>query len=192
MDRKNVVLLVLLFGLFFSLSSINGQDKEPRKSPGAKASLTIGIDTEVTFEYSRPGVKDRTIWGDLVPWGLTPGNKYSDDKPFPWRGGANKSTTIEFNHDLTIAGNKVAAGKYSLHFLPGEKEWTVMLNSVNDTWGSYKYDASKDVAKFNITPVVASNQELLVYGFEDYTGYTVTAYLHWEKVKIPFKIEVAK
>jgi Protein of unknown function (DUF2911) len=192
MNRKKAVLLVMLLGVFVVFSSVNAQDKEPKKSPKAKASLTIGIDTEVTFEFSSPGVKGRTIFGDLVPWGLTPGNKYSDEKPFPWRGGANENTTIAFNHDLTIAGNKVPAGKYSLHFVPDEKEWTVMLNSVNDQWGSYKYDAAKDVAKFKVAPAMASSQELLTYGFEDYTGYTVTAYLHWAKVKIPFKLEVAK
>lgn len=192
MNRINAIILVVLFGAFLISSSVTGQDKEPKKSPKATVSQIIGIDTEVTFEFSRPGVKGRVIWGDLIPWGLVPGNKYSDNKPFPWRGGANENTTIEFTKDLTIAGNLVPAGKYSLHFITGEKEWTVMINSVNDQWGSYKYDASKDVATFTITPVDAPHQEWLIYGFEDLDGYTATAFLHWEELKIPFKIEVAK
>lgn len=185
--------IYMYFMVLFLVSTIAiGQDKEPKKSPNAKVSQTIGIDTEVTFEFSRPGVKGRVIWGELVPWGMEPGNKYSEEKPYPWRGGANKNTTIEFNHDLKIEGNVVAAGKYSLHFVPGEKEWTIMINSVNDQWGSYKYDTSKDVVKFTVAAVTAPHQEWLIYGLEDYDGYTATAFLHWEKLKVPFKIEVVK
>jgi len=192
MNKINSILLVFLLGAFLISSSVVGQDKEPRKSPKSIASLTIGLETEVTFTYSSPSVKGRVIWGDLIPWGSMPGNKYSDNKPFPWRGGANENTTIEFTHDLTVAGTLLKAGKYSLHFKTGEKEWTVMVNSVNDQWGSYKYDATKDVATFTVTPVEAPLQEMLRYGFEDYDGYTATAFLHWEKVKIPFKIEATK
>ena len=135
MNKINSILLVFLLGAFLISSSVVGQDKEPRKSPKSIASLTIGLETEVTFTYSSPSVKGRVIWGDLIPWGSMPGNKYSDNKPFPWRGGANENTTIEFTHDLTVAGTLLKAGKYSLHFKTGEKEWTVMVNSVNDQWG---------------------------------------------------------
>ena len=86
----NLVLMVLVTALFAS-ATLFGQDKEPRKSPKAKASQIIGIDTKVTFDFSRPGVKGRTIWGELVPWGYEPGNKYSNEKPFPWRGGERQS-----------------------------------------------------------------------------------------------------
>ena len=192
MKKMNAVFLTILLGIFFVSSVAIGQDDEPPKSPNAKVSQTIGIDTEVTFDFSRPGVKGRTIWGELVPWGFGPGNKYSDNKPFPWRGGANKSTTIEFSADLLIEGNKVPAGKYSLHFKPGQDEWVIMVNSVNDTWGSYKYDPSKDVATLTVKAVEAPHQEWLIYGFENYDGYSATAFLHWEKLKVPFKIEVVK
>jgi Protein of unknown function (DUF2911) len=190
--HKIKVVALLLFLASFTLSSlIIAQDKEPRKSPKAKVSQTIGIDTEVTFEFSRPSVKGRTIWGELVPWGFEPGNKYSDNKPYPWRGGANENTTIEFSSDLVIEGNKISAGKYSLHFNPGKKEWNVIFNSVNDQWGSYKYDSSKDVVTFKVTPVEATHQESLIYGFDNYNEYQVNGFLHWEKLMVPFKIEVA-
>jgi hypothetical protein len=176
--------------LFAGIS--NAQNNEPRKSPKAKVSQVIGLDTEITFEFSRPGVKGRAIWGELVPWGMEPGNKYSDNKPFPWRGGANENTTISLNKNVLIEGIDVPAGKYSLHFIPGKEKWSVMLNSVNDQWGSYRYDAEKDVAKFEVTPEEAPHQEWLNYGFEDYSGTSAEAYLHWEKVKVPFKIETVE
>ncbi len=52
----------------------------------------------------------------MVPWGFEPGNKYSDEKPYPWRGGANENSTIEFSKDVMVEGQKVPAGKYSMHF----------------------------------------------------------------------------
>lgn len=183
--------IIILTSLLLLISTVvSGQDKEPRKSPKANFSQTIGLDTEVSFEFCRPGVKGRTIWGDLVPWGLQPGNKYSDNKPYPWRGGANENSTIEFSKDLLIEGNKVAAGKYSMHFIPGESEWKIMINKVNDQWGSYKYDPSLDVASFTVKPVEAPHQEWLTYGIENYEGNTAIAFLHWEKLKIPFNLEV--
>ncbi len=184
--------LILFIGFFAITTFLNAQDKEPKKSPKAAVSQVLGLDTQVSFEFCRPAVKGRTIWGELVPFGLFPGNKYSDEKPFPWRGGANENSTIEFTSDLLIDGNKVAAGKYSMHFIPGEKEWKIMFNTVNDQWGSYKYDATKDVATLTVKPVEAPHQEWLSYGFDDYTGYKVTGYLHWEKVKVPFNIELVK
>ena len=83
-DNKKIVFFLLIPFLILSFTSINAQDKKIRKSPKAKVSQTIGIETEITFDYSRPGVKGRTVWGELVPMGLTEGNKYSDNKPFPW------------------------------------------------------------------------------------------------------------
>ena len=122
---------------------------------------------------------------------MEPGNKYSDEKPFPWRGGANENSTISLSSDVLIEGNKVSAGKYSIHFIPGKEKWTVMINSVNDQWGSYGYDSSKDVAKFEVKSETAHHQEWLTYGFDNYEGNAVKAFLHWEKVKVPFKIETA-
>ena len=182
-----VIATILLIAL-----TVNAQDNnKPRKSPKGSSSIIIGTDTKVSFEFSRPSVKGRTIWGELVPWGFEPGNKYSDNKPFPWRGGANENSTIEISKDVNIEGVDVKAGKYSLHFKTGKEKWIVILNSVNDQWGSYKYDSSKDVASFIVSSKAATHEEMLHYGFEEYTGDNVVAYLHWEKLKVPFKIEVA-
>ena len=95
--------LVILFAVFFAFTStINAQNDEPRKSPKASVSQTIGLDTEITINYGRPAARDRDIYWDIVPSGMAEGNKYSDNKPYPWRAGANENTTIEFSADLKI------------------------------------------------------------------------------------------
>ena len=191
MHKIKYFLVLSISLLLLATIVISGQDKEPRKSPKAKFSQTIGIDTEVSFEFCRPGVKDRTIWGELVPWGFEPGNKYSDEKPYPWRGGANENSTIEFSKDLLIEGQKVPAGKYSLHFKTGKEEWTVMVNKINDQWGSYKYDPSLDIATFTVKPEEAGHEEWLNYGIDNYEGNSARGFLHWGTLKVPFKLEVA-
>lgn len=88
------------------LSSTQAQDDEVRKSLKASVTQRLGVDTDITFDFSRPAVKGRKIWGDLVPYGMNPGVKYSDNKPFPWLAGANKNITITFNNDIKVEGKK--------------------------------------------------------------------------------------
>lgn len=164
----------------------------PRKSPKATISQRIGVDTDIVIDYSRPAVKGRTIWGDLVPYGMNPGNSYSKDKPYPWRAGANENTTIEFNHDLMIEGKKIPAGKYSIHMVPSQTAFKIMFNKNNSAWGSYSYNADDDVLVVNVTPTKGENSEWLEYGFDNLSDSGATAYLKWEKLIIPFKIELVK
>jgi Protein of unknown function (DUF2911) len=192
MKLRNSFLMITLFMICVSLSlNAQQQEKKPRPSLKAGVSQTIGFDTDIKIVYSRPGVKGRKIWGDLVPYGLAPAGKEPNSKPFPWRGGANENTTIEFSKDVLVEGNKVPAGKYALHFIPGENEWTVIINKKNKDWGSYSYDQAEDLIRFKVTPVKAPFQEWLAYGFGDLNGTSATAYLQWEELKVPFKIAVA-
>lgn len=184
------LLLVLLLLISFSSQTL-AQDKV-RPSLHASVTQRLGTDTDVTFDFSRPGVKGRTIWGDLVPYGMYEGNKYSNDKPYPWRAGANENTTIEFNKDMLIDGKKVPAGKYSIHMIPSQKEWIVIFNKKNADWGSYAYDEKEDILRINVTPVAAPHQEWLTFGFDELGGTSATAFLHWEKLKVPFKIAIAE
>jgi len=184
--------LVILFAVFFAFTStINAQNDEPRKSPKASVSQTIGLDTEITINYGRPAARDREIYWDIVPSGMAEGNKYSDNKPYPWRAGANENTTIEFSADLKINGDAIPKGKYSIHMIPSDSEWTVIFNKVNDGWGSYKYDQSQDALRISVSAVKVDYAEWLTYGFEGMADYSATAYLHWGEKKIPFKVEVA-
>ncbi len=187
--------IISIFSLivFFSLTiQAQNQAQKPRASLKAGVSQRIGVDTDINISYSRPGIKGRKIWGGLVPYGLAPGNNYSDNKPFPWRGGANECTTIEFSKDVTVNGNKLPAGKYSMHFIPTEKDWTVIFNKDATLWGSFKYDESKDALRITVTPEEAPFQEWLQYGFDNLAGTSCTAYLWWEKLKVPFTISTVE
>lgn len=192
--KRNIVLglvIVVAVGLVVSDAAF-AQEEKVRASLKASVSQTLGLDTEITIDFSRPGVKGRTIWGELVPYGMNPGNKYSKEKPYPWRAGANEKTTITFSSDVLIDGTALPAGKYSIHMIPSEKDWTVMFNKNSEGWGSYDYDEAEDALRLTVTPVEAPFEEWMRFGFDDLAGTSAVAFLQWEKLKVPFKIEVAE
>ncbi|HKR62303.1 MAG TPA: DUF2911 domain-containing protein [Thermoanaerobaculia bacterium] len=167
--------------IFFTLillltTSAFAQVRTPRVSQGATLTQTIGL-TDVTIKYSRPGVKGRTIWGDVVPY----------DKV--WRTGANEATTINFSDDVWINGNKLARGMYSLHTIPGRDEWTVIFNSVADQWGSYSYDETKDALRIKVKPEPSNFEEWLNFEVPELSSDAAKIVIKWEKVAVPFTVE---
>jgi|SRR5581483_1969915 len=150
----------------------------PEASPAASVGQTIGI-TGIAITYHRPAVNKRKIWGGLVPYGVL------------WRAGANENTTISFSTPVKIEGQPLAAGRYGMFMLPGPSQWTVVLSKFADDWGAYNYDPSEDALRVTVTPQATdSNQERLVYTFDDLTNNSAVASLRWEKLRVPFKIEV--
>lgn len=193
MKRLIIISFTLILSFLLALpSSTLAQRGEIRKSLKAYVTQRLGLDTDITIDYSRPGVKGRKIWGELVPYGMVPGDRFSKGSPYPWRAGANENTTIEFNKDVLIEGNKLPAGKYGMHMIPSEKEWIIIFSKNNSAWGSFSYTQEEDALRVTVTPVEAPHQEWLIYGFEDLAGTSATAFLHWEKLKVPFKIELTK
>lgn len=192
---KSVNIIISLFVISSFLldfpSATIAQSKRIRPSLKATVTQRLGVDTDITIEYSRPGVKGRKIWGELVPYGMAPGNQYSNDKPFPWRAGANENTTIDLTQDLLIEGQKLAAGKYGIHMIPSEKDWIIIFSKNSSAWGSYSYNPEEDALRVTVMPLQANHQEWLAFGFEDLAGTSAVAYLHWEKLKVPFKIKLA-
>ncbi len=187
------ILILIAAAVWFVIpASVSGQGEKVRKSLKASVTQRLGVDTDITFDFSRPGVKGRTIWGDLVPYGLKPGNKYSDNKPFPWRAGADENTTIAFNKALMIEGNTLAAGKYGVHMIPSETDWIIIFSKKNAEWGSFSYDEAEDALRVTVKPVKAPHQEWLNFGFDDLAGTSATAFLHWAELKVPFKIALAE
>jgi hypothetical protein len=185
--------LGLAFILLLALSTASqAQGDKVRASLKASVSQTLGLDTNVTIDYCRPGVKGRAIWGGLVPYGLAPGNKYSKDKPFPWRAGANENTTITCSKNILVEGKPLPAGKYGIHMIPSEKDWIIAFSKKNDLWGSFLYDQADDALRITVKPFAAPHQEWLTYGFDDLNGTSATAFLYWEKLKVPFKIQIAQ
>ena len=178
------VLLISAF-LITSAYAQNNQKKKPmvRVSPKASVSQTIGF-TDVTISYSRPGVKERKIWGSLVPY----------DKV--WRAGANEATKFTFSKDVWINGNKLPAGSYAFFAIPAEKEWTLIFNKAADQWGlDYEKNKDKDVLKIKAKPVETDYHEWLEYTFSDMNvqkaGMKNSAVVNlvWDKLRVPFTIE---
>lgn len=151
------------------------QIRTPRPSPQASLTQALGL-TDMTIKYSRPGVRGRTIWGDLVPYGSV------------WRTGANEATTISFSDDVTVNGQKLPRGTYSLHTIPGQNEWTIIFNSVADQWGSYSYDPSKDVLRVTAKPQTADFREWLTFEVPEMTTDTGTVMIRWGNVAVPFTV----
>ena len=155
----------------------------------------------VTIDYNSPDVTspagdDRTgkIWGELVPWGIAPNPFYpgfGTAENMPWRAGANQNTTITFSHDVEVEGEPVAAGTYALFLAPGEEKWTVILNSNSSAWGSFFYDPTLDVVQVEVEPEKTDYfREWLTYEFEDRQLDTTVAVMHWEHMRVPFRISV--
>ncbi len=188
LNHTTVFLFTFALLLGFSTSSL-AQGNVPA-SPRASVTQTLGADTKITFDFSRPGVKDRTVWGELVPYGLTPGNKYSKNKPFPWRAGANKNTTMEVSADILVEGKNLPAGKYSIHMIPSESDWVVIFNKNSELWGSYAYKQEEDALRVTVTPTKAAHEEWLNYGLTDHTEDPAIPYLHWEKMILLYKIKL--
>ena len=159
------------------------QDQKRRVdvSPAALTVQRIGL-SDVKITYCRPGVKGREIWNTpLVPY---------DGKPTPWRAGANENTTFEFESNVKIEGQPLAAGKYGFHIIPTEGKWTLIFSKDNAAWGSFRYKAENDALRVDVTPGEGSMQEWLVYGFDNLADTSTTAYLAWEKKKVSFKIDL--
>lgn len=174
--------------------------------PSQKASVmqTIGV-TDITITYSRPPVKGRTIFADAPATmearakGEATLDNQNDRKagepivPYNhvWRAGANEATMFQVTDDVLINGQPLKAGTYSMHAIPGKDEWTIIFNSDAGQWGSFSYDDKKDVLRVKTKPQMASDsQEFLMYSFDPVTDNSATVNLRWEKLRVPFTVEV--
>jgi len=149
----------------------------PRDSQHAKVIQRVGI-TDIIINYHRPLVKGRKIWGSIVPYGQV------------WRAGANENTTIEFTDPVTIEGKPLAKGIYGLHTIPGENEWTVIFSKNSTAWGSFTYNQSEDALRVTVKPQTAEMKEALAYDVDSLTPDSAVVTLRWEKVAVPFKVDV--
>jgi hypothetical protein len=177
--RLNIQLLLLLISLvLISSQSYSQNDKKVRVSPKASVLQTVGF-TEVRIDYNRPGVKERVIWGGLVPY-----NKV-------WRAGANEATKFTFSTDVKINGKTIKAGSYSFFVIPTKENWTIIINKVADQWGAFEYNEAEDALRFEVTPEEGGMQEWLAYTITKTSDNSAIVRLEWEKLKVPFTIEVS-
>jgi len=150
----------------------------PRPSPSASVSQTIGV-TNLTLTYSRPGVKGRVIWGGLVPYDST------------WRTGANEPNSLTVSDTITVAGQTLPAGKYSILTIPRRDEWTVIFSGQKDLQGSTNHDPKQDVLRVTATPdTTQPHTEWMWLGFEDLTTTSGSLVLRWQRLRLAVPITI--
>ena len=168
---------ILLLSAIFCYSFISAQIKSPQPSPTATITQKVGI-SNISVEYSRPGAKEREIFGELVSYGKM------------WRTGANKATKITFNENCVFGGAKVKKGSYSLFTIPGEKEWTVVLNKNTELWGVGKYDEKNQVCSIVSKAIETKDfTESFTIDFGTFQSFSAIMSLKWANTKIDIKIE---
>jgi hypothetical protein len=173
---------ILIFSILLTTSLINYSNAQqiqmPTPSPLCEFKQTVGL-TDITVVYSRPSVKGRTIFGDLVPY----------DKL--WRTGANMATKVSFSEDVKIEGQDLAAGTYSFFTIPGKNEWTFIFNSVANQPGAANYDESLDVLRVKVKPETRQDGiETMMIGINGIRNNHAYLFIGWENTIVGAKVEV--
>lgn len=190
----NTVRLGLM--VFFTIAAsglVKAQLSTLPRGGNKRASVTeqIGL-TDVSIRYSRPGVKKREghIWGELIPVGYSELG-YGFKKPAPWRAGANENTTIEFSTDVKVEGQDLPAGRYGFFVAYGPDECTLIFSKNSTSWGNFFYDPAEDVLRVKVKTVHTDKSvEWLKYEFGEQGPSSAVIALQWEKVMIPFRVDV--
>jgi hypothetical protein len=164
--KKNLLLLFMIAYLLFSYNSFAQLTPAPSSTQTIIQDFGLG---KITLTYSRPNVKGRKIFGYTEPYNAV------------WRTGANAATTITFTDDVTLEGHKVAAGTYGLFTIPGENEWTIILNKTAKQWGAYDYNVADDYLRFTVKAVkIQENVETLTLQFTNVFPTSADLNLLWE------------
>lgn len=173
---KKLVLFAFALTLMFT---INAQVETPQPSPLTKIEQKVGL-TDVTLEYSRPSMKGRKIFGDLVPYGKM------------WRAGANKNTMVTFSNDVTIDGNALKAGSYAIFISPNAESWDVVFYSDTENWGTPReWDEAKVAAKVSAKIYkMPMDVETWTIGFDDLTNSSANIGFIWENTYAAVTFEV--
>jgi len=155
---------------------LNAQDL-PQPSPSAMVEQTVGL-TDIAVTYSRPGVNDRTIWGELVPYDEV------------WRAGANKATLFSISADIKIEGKTLAKGDYSLFILPKKDGlWTLIWNKETELWGSGDYKEENDALRIDVpAEAIECGSERLEYRFIDVDMSTAQFAMDWAGKRVQVMI----
>lgn len=172
---KKILFLLLSVSALYTASA---QVKMPAPSPTQSLKQDFGM-SSIEIKYSRPAMKGRKIFGDLVPY-----NKL-------WRTGANGATIIRFNDPVEIGGKKVDTGSYALYTIPNTDSWTIILNKGTGNWGVDGYKESEDVARFNaLVEKVKPKVENFTIQVANIQPESCDLQLTWEKTKISIPVTV--
>ena len=174
---RAIIFTLLLFTVNLSFSQIN----TPRVSPASEVEQMVGL-TEIKIEYSRPSMRGREVFGNLVPFGKV------------WRTGADNSTKISFDTDVIISGKTIQSGTYSIFSIPNKESWEIILYSDVELWGVPRdWSENKIVfsSMFDVKKLKKSNTvETFTISFNDLTNNDVNMSISWENTSVDIKIEV--
>ncbi len=186
--RPTLTLLVLTLSLITAggLSAQAPQAQHiftPMASPRAEVAQRIGL-TDVEVAYHRPAVGERDVWGQVVPSAGTS----------VWRTGANENTLVSFSTDVSVQGQKLAAGTYGLHSIPGqpadEGEWTIIFSNDVHAWGSFAYKEESDALRVTAKPRKADHKERFEISFDDLEADSANLILRWAEVAVPITVAI--
>lgn len=174
---KKVISNVILYSALAFAYSGFAQITTPRLSPHCVINQEVGFN-EITIDYCRPSVKERVIFGELVPYGKI------------WRTGANASTKIKFKDEVIIEGKEVPAGEYTLYTIPDIDEWTIILHNITTYWGVGKdYKEADDFMRFKVKPTILNHKiETMAIEISDITTDACYLEIKWDKTLVKFKI----
>jgi hypothetical protein len=152
---------------------MKAQIQTPAPSPFSTLEQKVGL-TDVTVKYSRPAMKGRKVFGDLVPFDAI------------WRTGANQNTTISFSDDVTVEGKELKAGTYAIFTRPNEAVWEVFFYTATDNWGTpQEWDASKVAATVKVeTMDIPMPIESFTITIDDLHNNGATLGIMWENTYV--------
>lgn len=187
---KLLFIAITIAGTSFAQMDVPPSGNNPR----ATISEEVGI-TSITIKYSRPDVNKREgkVYGDgnLVPYGFKTFSFITNSNTAPWRAGANENTSISFEHDVMIEGKPLKAGTYGLHMVMAADNATLIFSNQSEAWGSFMYEEKHDALRVNVKPVALDKSvEWLKYEFIEHKEKSCVVAMQWEKLSIPFKIDV--
>ena len=173
---KKILFTALLSWSFLGFSQYNVPIASPRQKVEQQFSMT-----KISVDYSRPGVKGRKVFGELVPYGKV------------WRAGANSATKITFEQNVNFGGKDVMAGTYGLFVVPMEKEWKVILNKDANQWGAYTYDEKLNIAEVMV-PVqkLGEKQEWFEVAVNPMDIHSAEIVIKWDMIKVMIPVKEAK
>ena len=172
--KKLMLFTVLCSGLLLA-------EAQPIKTPSPSSTQTVKQEfglSSIELSYSRPNMKGRKIFGDLVPYDAL------------WRTGANSATTLTFGDDVTIGGTKIPAGKYGLLTMPGATEWTIIITKQTDVTSPAAYKADQDVVRVKVKPnaMLPFTVESFTIFFDDVKANSTNLVLVWDKTSVALPI----
>jgi len=171
---RKIILGIIAFATTFSVSSQS--IKMPPPSPPQTIKQDFGI-SSIELSYSRPGIKGRKVFGDLVPYGKV------------WRTGANSATTIDFAGDVTIGETKVPAGKYGLLTIPDKDSWTIIITKQLDVTNPTSYKQESDVVRVNAKPMTMKDKmETFTMQFANVKPASCELEMMWENTAVALPI----